>query len=576
MRKSFLFFLAVFFNSFTSHGQHANSAGGINFIFQTGTNQCEDLMSPYPLAVVVNRCYDSSGNYCSTGVIDWYYRRVSQNTSWQPIGSNWINYGDYIEKNGFVNMQDSGEVRMIFTDTSTMAADTFDIYVFTPSAPNISFVQDSINCSGIWYHAIDLNNPSGIGNIYDYNCDGGVDANISCYSASASFNAGADVSVCVENSYGCYANYAEIGWFNADYLYDINPNIITNSNTFCAGSESFNLERINGLSAGIPSLGWTYEWFLNGNLIPNSNVFNYYPTLTGSYYVRITNSIGCQFTSNPISVTILQVSNTVTADGSTTFCAGSSVNLTSDVVDGTYQWKKNGVSITTNGTSRTYKARANGSYTCVVTNACGSTTTNAIQVTTKTNASATVSASGATSFCAGDSVTLNCTNLGSNYTVQWYRTNVSIENATAYTQVVKQPGTYKVVTKNITNGCSRISGSSAVVAVSCRLANPDAISVSDENEEESKSIDEAQPKTIRVFPNPNSGSFTFEYQTTEEGTGELQILNVMGQSIYNSTVTVVGGIFQQQIDLGYSFLKGIYIVRFTLNGVQHDRRLVLQ
>ena len=168
-------------------------------------------------------------------------------------------------------------------------------------------------------------------------------------------------------------------------------------------------------------------------------------------------------------------SNTITADGPTTFCAGNFVNLTSNVNGTTYQWKRNGINITTNGTSKTFKASSTGSYTCVAT--CNGTalTSNAIAVTSKTNASASVSASGATSFCAGDSVTLNCTNLGSNYSVQWYRTNISMENATAYSQVVKQPGTYKVVTKNLTNGCSRISGSSAIVAVNCRLANPDVI-----------------------------------------------------------------------------------------------------
>lgn len=277
------------------------------------------------------------------------------------------------------------------------------------------------------------------------------------------------------------------------------------------------------------------------------------------------------------SIVVSNITATATADGPTTFCSGNYVYLAATNVAGaTYQWKKNGVNITSSGTSRTYKATATGSYTCVVTNACGSTTTNAIQVTVKTNALASVTASGATSFCAGDSVTLNCTNLGSNYSVQWYRTNISMENATTYTQVVKQPGTYKVVTKNLTTGCSRISGSSVTVAVNCRMANPDAIAVSDENEEESKSIEEEMPKTIRVFPNPNAGSFTFEYQTTEEGTGELQIVNVMGQSIYNTTVNVSGGLYQQQIELGDNFPKGIYVVRFILNGKQHDRKLVLQ
>jgi hypothetical protein len=270
-------------------------------------------------------------------------------------------------------------------------------------------------------------------------------------------------------------------------------------------------------------------------------------------------------------------SNTITADGPTTFCAGNSVNLKSDVVGGTYQWKKNGVNVSSNGTSRTYKATATGSYTCVAT--CNGTalTSNAIQVTSKTNAGITVTATGATSFCVGDSVTLNCTNLGSNYSVQWYRTNISMENATNYTQVVKQPGTYKVVSKNLTTGCSRISSSSVVVAVNCRLTNPDVIAVeNDLNDESARTLREDMPETIRIYPNPNDGSFTFEFQTETEGAGDLQIINMMGQSIYNANVTATNGTVQHQINLGDPFEKGLYIVRYTLNGEQYDRKLMLK
>jgi hypothetical protein len=267
----------------------------------------------------------------------------------------------------------------------------------------------------------------------------------------------------------------------------------------------------------------------------------------------------------------------ITADGPTTFCAGNSVNLTSDVVGGTYQWRRNGVNISTNATSRTYKASSTGTYTCAATCNGNALTSNAIAVTSKTNAAATITSSGATSFCAGDSVILNCTNLGSNYSVQWYRTNVSMENATNYSQIVKQPGTYKVVTRNLTNGCSRISGSSAVVAVNCRLANPDVVAVdNDLNDEAARTIREDMPEVIRIYPNPNEGSFTFEFQTDEEGAGNLQIINVMGQSIYNASVTSTDGFVQHQVNLGDQFETGLYIVRYTLNGEQYDRKLILK
>jgi hypothetical protein len=270
-------------------------------------------------------------------------------------------------------------------------------------------------------------------------------------------------------------------------------------------------------------------------------------------------------------------SNTITADGPTTFCAGNSVNLKSDVVGGTYQWKRNGVNISSNATSRTFKASSTGSYSCVAT--CNGTalTSNAIAVTSKTNAFASVTASGATSFCAGDSVTLNATNLGSNYSVQWYRTNISMENATAYSQVVKQPGTYKVVTKNLTNGCSRISGSSAVVAVNCRIAGDISSGTSTPlTESEAKFTANELSQGVNIFPNPNSGSFTFAYDGEEYGDAVLQVINSMGQMIYNTNVNVTEGGYTHDVQLGDNSIKGIYIVRLMINGNSYDSRVLVR
>jgi hypothetical protein len=269
-------------------------------------------------------------------------------------------------------------------------------------------------------------------------------------------------------------------------------------------------------------------------------------------------------------------SNTITTDGPTTFCAGNSVNLTSDVVGGTYQWKKNGVIISTNATSRTYKASSTGSYTCVAT--CNGTalTSNAIAVTSKTNAAATVSASGATSFCAGDSVTLNATNLGSNYSVQWYRTNVSIENATAYSQVVKQPGTYKVVTKNQTNGCSRISGSAITTNVNCRIANYSNISTAVDLNDDARFDATELSNGIKIYPNPNNGSFQFKYEGEESGDAQLDVINTMGQTVYRANVNIEDGFLLKEIMLGDNFQKGIYIVRLLINGGQNDSRVLIQ
>ncbi len=278
------------------------------------------------------------------------------------------------------------------------------------------------------------------------------------------------------------------------------------------------------------------------------------------------------------SQTCNSTSNTITADGLTTFCAGNSVNLTSDVVGGTYQWKRNGVNIATNSTSRTFKASSTGSYTCVAI--CNGTAlpSNAIAVTSKTNAAATVTASGATSFCAGDSVTLNCSNLGSNYSVQWYRSNISIENATAYTRVVKQPGTYKVVTKNLTTGCSRISGSAITAIVNCRIANStdNNFNATSDNLLTEKITGNDISDGVSIYPNPSNGTFVLEYEGEQSGSGFMQVVNSMGQTIYESNVEVADGLFSKEVKLGDNISKGIYVVRLLINGSVNDSRIIVK
>ena len=303
-----------------------------------------------------------------------------------------------------------------------------------------------------------------------------------------------------------------------------------------------------------------YQYYWNGKL---DDIAIWNRALTQQEITNLYNSQSC-------------TSNTITTDGPTTFCAGNSVNLTSDVVGGTYQWRRNGVNISTNATSRTYKASSTGTYTCVATCNGNALTSNAIAVTSKTNAAATVSASGATSFCAGDSVTLNCTNLGSNYNVQWYRTNVSIENATNYSQIVKQPGTYKVVTKNLTNGCSRISGSAITTNVNCRIANYSSIPTTSEISEEDRFDVSEFSNGIKIYPNPNNGSFQFKYEGEESGDAQLEVINTMGQTVYQTAVNIEDGFLLKEIMLGDNFQKGIYIVRLLINGGQNDSRVLIQ
>ena len=410
---------------------------------------------------------------------------------------------------------------------------------------------------------------------YGSNSNGGSEFDIT-YNSGCNLSIGIDINLWVRSVIANAVNYQDWNFVTVTYdptdgselsnvKYYINGLLL--SNTCSTGgnlSYSINTLNVNPITFGRwCNLGGTQSngYHFNGNL-DDIGIWN--RALSQQEITALYNAQSCTGTG------------AITADGPTTFCAGNYVNLTSDVVGGTYQWKKNGVNISTNGTSRTYKATATGSYTCVAI--CNGTalTSNAIQVTSLANSFVSLTASGATSFCAGDSVTLNATNLGSGYSVQWYRTNISMQGATNYSVVVKQPGTYKTVTKNLSNGCSRISSGSVVVAVNCRLANPDVIAVDPVNDEiPATKLGNGTETTMHLFPNPNAGSFTLEYDGIEADF-EVQVLNTMGQVIYNDMIPSNDKHLKTSINLGDNLQKGIYVVRIINGENVHESKVMLQ
>ena len=131
-------------------------------------------------------------------------------------------------------------------------------------------------------------------------------------------------------------------------------------------------------------------------------------TTSGIYYVTAQTSNGCQVVSDTITVTVnaLPVATATTSDP-TTFCVGGAATLHAPAGMTTYQWYKDGIAVV-GATDSTYGASVSGSYRVQVANASGCGQLSAAQVIT-VNAlpTATMSASGSTTFCQGDSVGLS-------------------------------------------------------------------------------------------------------------------------------------------------------------------------
>jgi gliding motility-associated-like protein len=168
---------------------------------------------------------------------------------------------------------------------------------------------------------------------------------------------------------------------------------------------------------------------------------------TGSTTISytVTNSVGCTgvVTAN-VNVNALPVA-TITPSGATTFCQGSSVTLTASA-GASYLWS-NGLQ------TQAITVNTAGNYSVQVFNAAGCvTTSSAVAVVVNALPTATITASGSTTFCQGGSVTLTAS-AGSSYL---WSNGATTQSITATTS-----GCYSVTVTNA-NGCSATSACTQV------------------------------------------------------------------------------------------------------------------
>jgi len=233
---------------------------------------------------------------------------------------------------------------------------------------------------------------------------------------------------------------------------------------------------------------------------------------SGSYSVSVTTS-GCTTTSTPVAVTVNALPTaSVSANGPTSFCQGSSVVLTAS--GGTsYSWS-NGA------TTPSITVTTSGNYTVTVTNANGcsavSTTTT---VSVSPNPVVTITASPFTALFPGLKTTLTANVTpppASNYNFVWYRNNVVIPGATSSTLAevkVQDIGSYTVTVTNQSG-------------LACSNTSPALV------------IRDSAMTKLFIYPSPNSGRFNVAYHTTGSNVKlTLNVYDSKGAYVFTKTYT---------------------------------------
>jgi uncharacterized repeat protein (TIGR01451 family) len=238
----------------------------------------------------------------------------------------------------------------------------------------------------------------------------------------------------------------------SNIVFDFNPPVNTNTTintvdltlavnasatTICAG-QSVTLTMIPALQ----NTPWKWRaGNCSASIIGSGNSINVSPSVTTTYFVR--DSAGTMPVGSCYRKTIIVnplPSASITPSGPTTFCQGNSVTLTSNAANN-YLWSNSSSSQGINVTS-------SGSYAVTVTNANNCTaSSSAVIITVNPLPNASITPSGPTIFCQGNSVTLT-SNAASSYL--W-------SNSSAAQSInVTSSGNY-VVTVTDANNCSSAS-----------------------------------------------------------------------------------------------------------------------
>ncbi|HYV90473.1 MAG TPA: T9SS type A sorting domain-containing protein [Chitinophagales bacterium] len=132
----------------------------------------------------------------------------------------------------------------------------------------------------------------------------------------------------------------------------------------------------------IASGGVVYSWVPANNLSSSTNDSVYaFPDTTTTFNVVGTDDYGCSgWESKTLTITTSGPTIEINAVGPTSVCANQTAHLSANYLNGqTYQWKKDGTNIP-GAVSTSYYANQTGTYTCVATNSCGDSTSNAIEI----------------------------------------------------------------------------------------------------------------------------------------------------------------------------------------------------
>ncbi len=351
---------------------------------------------------------------------------------------------------------------------------------------------------------------------------------------------------------------------------------------YCVGDTGIHV----GLSNS--SLDVSYQLYQNGvavgtPLMGNGGALDYGLFTTEGVYKVIATDVtsGCIRTmrdssvvkSNPNVVPTVKVSSGI-ADG-VSVCAGTPATLTAMTQYGGdaafYEWKVNNISVGTGDSTYTYlpvdgemvSVILHSNYMCAKPETATHMIT--INVDTLLAPSVFLDVNPLTSVPQGTTVTLTAipTHGGPAPEYQWYKNGLLIAGATNATYSSNTFANGDSVSCRMTSS----GGCGGVVTFNSAKITVYPVGVSQA----------AQATEVMLVPNPNKGTFTVKGALSTAATQEVSVVvtNILGQVVYSTKTTAVGGVVNETIQLNAP-ANGMYILTLKAGTEQTVARFVVQ
>jgi hypothetical protein len=85
--------------------------------------------------------------------------------------------------------------------------------------------------------------------------------------------------------------------------------------------------------------------------------------------------------------------------------------------------------------------------------------------------------------------------------------------------------------------------------------------------------DIVNPNQLSIYPNPNAGDFTIEFNSADRSSYVLEMINAIGQVVYKEEIRDFKGAYTKR--LSFERIAGIYTLSLSMNQNRIMKRIVI-